>query len=271
VDGLAVLAHWDAYLGAMGRAERTRQAYGYWCMKFLVRSGYPQLDAVTEDMVNDFLDSIGNRAPSKASAIHALKSLFGYAHDRGLIAADPTRWVKAKNPPKPEPVSLSEEELTRLLIAAAWRHPRRAWTLMLCYSLGTRRGELAALEPADVDLEAGEVHLRVTKGDRPRTVPLGPTATAAVEALRPWWNGTVLGGLHPSTVNLWASQAGRDAHLPPSKTHAHVLRRSFAKHLSLRGVSVEVISKLLGHSSLAVTTAYLSVERDEKARAVALL
>ena len=271
MDGLAVLAHWDAYLGAMGRAERTRQAYGYWCMKFLVASRYPSLDAITEDMVNDYLDSIGNRAPSKASAIHALKSLFAYAHDRGLIASDPTRWLKAKNPPRPEPVSLTEEELTRLIYAAAVHNPRRAWTLMLCYSIGTRRGELAAITPADVDLDTGEVHLRVTKGGRPRTVPLGPTAMAAMEALRPWWNGTVLGGIQPSTVNLWASQAGRDAGLPASKTHAHVLRRSFAKHLSLKGVPVEVISKLLGHSSLAITTAYLSVERDEKRKAVDLL
>lgn len=271
MDTLAVLSAWDTYLGAMGRSDATRRAYGYWATKFLVWAKYPALDQITEEHVTGFLDTIGNRAPSKASAVHGLKSLFEYCWRRGLIRENPTQYLKAKNPRHPEPESLTEEELARLIYCSAMQHPRRAWTLSLCYALGTRRGELAQVAPGDVDCDGGEVHIRHTKGDRPRTVPIGPTAHAALTALKPIWNGSVLGGIAPSTINLWMNQAGRDAGLSPSKRHAHVLRRTFAKHLSLKGVPVEVISKLLGHSTLAITTAYLSVEREEKRAACELL
>jgi integrase len=94
-------------------------------------------------------------------------------------------------PPKrkrPAPHIYTQSELTALLDAARHMTPTnglRAWTcatlLGLLACTGLRIGEALRLQNADVDWKAGLLHIRHGKGDRPRWVPLHPTA---VQALR---------------------------------------------------------------------------------------
>ena len=52
---------------------------------------------------------------------------------------------------------------------------------------------------------------------------------------------------------------------------AHVLRHSFGSNLLEKGASVVSIQKLLGHSSLRVTSRYLHQDTDKLTEAVNLL
>ncbi len=57
-----------------------------------------------------------------------------------------------------------------------------------------------------------------------------------------------------------AGRAGVD-----KRTHPHGLRHTFADELRAAGVDVVVISKLLGHSSIAVTSRYLDHLTNDRA------
>jgi integrase/recombinase XerD len=180
--------------------------------------------------------------------------------------------VKLREPPRKPAVALSDDELRQLLINAAWRdirrglHPRRAWTMMLCYALGTRREELCSITPDDVDRSAGQVLIHGKYG-KTRYVPLGPTALAALDELAPYANGNVI-GIRPQTFGHWVKEAARLSGFPRPKHRPHTLRKTFATHLKRRGVPIDVISELLGHSSLAITQVYLATEENERRDAV---
>jgi len=86
---------------------------------------------------------------------------------------------------RPTPYLWSPEEIRRLLDGArALRSPLRAATHEALFGLlavsGMRIGEALALQRDGVDLDAGVITIGEAKFDRPRLVPLHPTATKAL-------------------------------------------------------------------------------------------
>jgi integrase/recombinase XerC len=145
--------------------------------------------------------------------------------------------------------------------------------LELLYASGMRVGELVGLDLADVKI--GERLARVRgKGRRERVVPFGRRAAAAVESYLPhrarWRTGAVTDD-DPLFVN---QRGGRltdrsvrrilDAAVRRTATihrlHPHALRHAFATHLLEAGMDLRAIQELLGHSSLATTQVYTSVD-----------
>jgi integrase/recombinase XerD len=270
VGELSVIHRWDRYLAALGRSESTRKAYRYAVVRFLADAMPEEIAAVTEEQVTSFLASLGAHSPAKRTYLHGLQSFFSWAERRGHVAKNPVGYLKPAPPRRPPVVALEPEELTRLVYAAACRAPRRAWAIILCFATGTRRRELAHIAPVDVDEVSRTILLRVTKGDRPRRVEIGPLAEAALEGLRPWYNGTILGGVNEQTVTSWAHQAARDAGLYEKVRHrpAHVLRASFVTALLNDGVPVQVVAGLVGHEELSTTTRYAAVTGYQRRAAV---
>ena len=68
------------------------------------------------------------------------------------------------------PLVLSQEEVSRLIQAAA--NLRHRTILMVLYSTGIRRAELAHLRPEDIDKERMLVYIRQGKGGKDRQIPL---------------------------------------------------------------------------------------------------
>lgn len=265
------VARWVSWLRARGDSESTIRLYTYGVFRLLHERSFGNLRDVTEDDVVDFVNSIGAHSVARTHYLRGVRSYFTFCVQRGLVDRDPTAGLKLKKRPHRPAVALDEEELTRLLIAAAWRSPRRAWTLMLSFGLGTRRMELAAIQPDDI--QGDTVFLRECKGGRTRRVELSPIAKVALEELRPWYNGTVLGGIRRQTITEWAHQAAKDSGLLSKVQHrtSHVLRASFATYLLRKGTPLEVVRDLLGHANVATTNAYLAVEPEERREAVARL
>jgi site-specific recombinase XerD len=139
--------------------------------------------------------------------------------------------------------------------------------LTLLYRSGLRISEALALKPSDIDLKRHTARVLHGKGDKATVRGFHPSAT---DALARWIdtrkslglrNGplfcTLAGGpVYPQYVRLLlerlAGKAGVD-----KRVHPHGLRHTFADELRAAGVDVVTISKLLGHSSIAVTSRYL--------------
>lgn len=141
--------------------------------------------------------------------------------------------------------------------------------LTLLYRSGLRVSEVLSLRPSDIDMAKHSIRLRDTKSGRAQTRGFHPSAD---DALARWLDtrkaagignhGTRLfctldgGSLHPQYVRNLLHRLGEHAGIG-KRVHPHGLRHSFAFELEQAGTPVTVISKLLGHSSIAVTARYL--------------
>ncbi len=269
---LSLVRHFDWYLASNQFAETTRRNYRYWVYRMLAETCPEDFREVTEDHVAAFLESLGSRTANKVQCLHALRRFFGWCYRRGYTSTNPAEHLMPRKTIRPPVAAYSDEELARLLIAAAvpGKGERRAWTLLLQYSLAARRLEVARLRTADVDVRNGVAFLRETKGDKPRNVELGPLALAAIEGLRPWSNEYVTGGIHPQTVTAWGKQAAADAGLHIKSMHrsSHILRATAATKMLNQGIPISVVSEILGHSDVAVTSRYLATTKEQRVAAV---
>jgi site-specific recombinase XerD len=176
---------------------------------------------------------------------------------------------------------LTPAEVTVLLDGCSRRAPtgiRNRALLTLLYRSGLRVGEILALRPADVDLTAHTVRLLETKSGQPQTRGFHPSAGDALarwldtrKALgigrrRAGHGGAGAGGrlfctlagdpLSEDYVRAMMRRLAARAGIA-KRVHPHGWRHTFAVELEAAGTPVTVISKLLGHSSVAVTARYL--------------
>lgn len=66
-------------------------------------------------------------------------------------------------------------------------------------------------------------------------------------------------GQYARKVKQWAQRVGK----PSSDYSTHSIRRSKPRHMYQQGEDIALISRLLGHKSLAVTLDYLGIEQDQ--------
>ena len=150
------------------------------------------------------------------------------------------------------------------------------------YSMGLRLGEGLRLQTGDIDAGHGRVHIRNTKGNKDRLVPL-PTKT--LQVLRRFW------GVHKHPTFLFPNRKRglTNAHLVRThldrggaqvamqevvkelrftkKISCHSLRHSYATHLLEAGVDLQELQKILGHVSLLTTSKYTHLTSHTTQRA----
>jgi integrase len=138
------IQHWlvvllDGDARARPRSQATLYAYFGSVRPFLDQwaTRYSHLREVTKNDIYAVLDPL--RGYQRNNAIHALRSLFGFAKKRGLVFANPTIGVKAHQI-DPEMVPMSEDEIRlieqlavapaqRLAVALAAEHAARTGTI----------------------------------------------------------------------------------------------------------------------------------------------
>ena len=131
-----------------------------------------------------------------------------------------------------------------------------------------RIGEALALKPKDLDRKAGTVRVLHGKGDKARTVGLDGGAWALFELWLQCRQKLGLSGRHtlfctldgqpllPSYCRALFARLGRKAGIE-KRVHPHGLRHTGAAEMRAEGMDVGIISKQLGHSSIATTARYL--------------
>jgi integrase/recombinase XerD len=150
--------------------------------------------------------------------------------------------------------------------------------LTLFYRSGLRISEALALKPSDISLTAHTVRVLHGKGDKATTRGFHPSADDALArwldtrrhlALRGPLFCTLSGApLHAQYVRQLLSRLAVRGGVD-KRVHPHGLRHTFAVELREAGTDVAVISKLLGHSSIAITARYL--DHLTNAQAIAAL
>ena len=245
------------------------------------------------------MERAGLAASTRRNTYAAMRAALDDAVADGLLAVNPVLRVRRPKATHQEAPSLSPDEAKRLLRGADGL--RYANVLRLILGTGLRRGEALALRWSDLRLDrseasitgslvrrGGELVVAETKSQRSRrTVSLSPAmvrllseqrARQAAERLRAgnWWEETGF---------VFATEFGRPADprnllratfLAAQKAElgsvsVHTLRHTYATTALLQGVPIHVVSRNLGHSSIAITADIYGHLTDEAAQSAALL
>lgn len=218
------------------------------------------------------LHSKGLAGRSLARMLSAWRGFYTYLiRDHGL-SDNPCTGLRAPKSPKTLPQALSPDEAARLVdlptdTAEAFRDKAM---FELLYSSGLRLAELVNLDPAQLDMSAGEV--RVTgKGNKTRIVPLGQFAIAALQAWLAMRDQLAKAGetalfvgqrgqrISPRVVQLRLRQWGIKQGIT-SNVHPHLLRHSFATHVLQSSGDLRAVQEMLGHASISTTQVYTHLD-----------
>ncbi|MBK9335700.1 MAG: tyrosine-type recombinase/integrase [Lewinellaceae bacterium] len=220
----------------------------------------------------------GQSARSVNRRLSCLNTYFKYLKKRGWVDHDPMRKVTAPKMGKRLPVFVQESEMAMLFaqipFPADYYGQKDRLILEILYATGMRRSELVGLKISDVDL--GRMVFRVLgKGNKERMIPFARYLAELIETFL-----RLRADTFPGTSEPWLFLDKTGQHIQPDRIYRvvrkylslvttaeqrspHVLRHSFATHLSNRGADLNAIKELLGHASLAATQMYThnSIER----------
>lgn len=291
-DILWISTFLEAQAAELDAARNTRLAYGRDLKDFLGWLAYRGLSFATADRshVEDYIiscEAAGLSKATRARRLSAIRQLYRFAHDEGWRDDNPALRIKGPGATRRLPVTLTEEEVTRLLDAARNKgkteteHLRNTALMELLYATGMRVSELVGLPAAAVRGDPRMILVR-GKGDKERMVPLSDPARAAVTAWlahRDAAEDTARRRGHPPNRHLFPGP-GAEGHLTrqhfhlllkdiavaagvsPAKVTPHTLRHAFATHLLAGGADLRVIQTLLGHADVATTEIYTHVLDD---------
>jgi integrase len=228
------------------------------------------LDAVTRLHVEM------KRTPRRANyTIRALSGLVQFACDRGLRPPldNPCRKVALYREQLRERF-MTEDEIGRAAdgIEQAERSgkigPHGAAGLRLALFTGARSGEITAVEWGQIDWHRKIIRLPDSKTNEPRTIHL---SEAALEVLRtiPRIGRFVIAGAREDEPykNLGRAWIIARKYAGLEDVRLHDLRHSYASLAASRGLSMQMIGKLLGHKVPATTQRYAHLARDAVAAA----
>ena len=204
--------------------------------------------------------------------LSSLRSFFKFLTREGYLKVNPIVILSSPKQEKHLPIFLTEEEVTRLIEAAASKDERglrdRA-ILETFYSTGIRIAELTGLSAEDIDF-IGSIVKVMGKGKKERIVPIGEQALAAIRSY--------LAKRKKQAEALFLNKSGRRISARGIRNivkkyitlasikqgvSPHTLRHSFATHLLNRGADLRSVQELLGHVNLSTTQIYthLTTER----------
>ncbi len=210
--------------------------------------------------------------------LSTLKTYFRFLLKRNYITTNPMLKVTTPKAGKRLPVSVGAADINRLLDQLELQEPgfessRDRIIIELLYATGLRRSELLGLTWDRIDF--GQNRLKILgKGGKERFAPFGEKLRLRLMSYRetsrlkfPDHHRFVIlddKGNTPdpkwlyNKVKRYLSGVSTIEQRSP-----HVLRHSFATHLSDNGADLNAIKELLGHASLAATQIYMhnSIEK----------
>lgn len=154
----------------------------------------------------------------------------------------------------------------------ACRNAKERAIVEVLLSAGIRVSELASLQVSDVNFHNMSIHVRKGKGAKERTVYINDLARTHLQAYL-MERGTLDNNLftnikkeplNPGGVRHILKTLGDRAKV--ENVHPHRFRRTFATGLASRGMDIQEIQKLLGHTNINTTLEYVFTS-DEKAHA----
>ena len=229
---------------------------------------------ITPGMIRSWMASLTLQKVQPRSInrkISSLKSFFRYCLVQSQITANPTKTIQVLKTKKRLPSYVEQDQMETLLKQTIFPDDFRArgdhLIISLLYHTGIRVSELVGLKSSQIDFPRSQLKV-LGKGNKERIIPLNGELLKRIKEY-----GQEKNELFPEAnfPNLLLTPRQK----PPTarqvydivkkylslvttadKKSPHVLRHSFATHLTGNGAELNAVKELLGHSSLAATQVY---------------
>jgi site-specific recombinase XerD len=263
---------WIAKLKSERYSPRTIELYAQIIRKYLKQDPLP-----TSMSIRSYLAKRLEGAASPARAANerkALKSVFTFLHDEGLWNTNPMSAIKSIRVRYRERRCPSEEDIQKLLSAECYHKTdttKFKMMLILLLDTGLRITEAASILKEGIDLRNMAIRV-IGKGDKERFVPISPITAALLQryiaSYCPNGHRYIFPG--DNELGYWDIRSFEKSlkkmcgRLGIEQITPHQLRHYFATVSLRNGAKLEVISRILGHSSVGITAdIYRHVMRDE--------
>ncbi|QOS98166.1 tyrosine-type recombinase/integrase [Brevibacterium sp. JNUCC-42] len=272
------------YMSSIGRSEETISGYKKDLVYFtrFLENKYnceSYIDEVTVSDIEEYLHYLkevrGYAPASRLRNLHTLRSFFSYAYKKELVVRNIALSVEKIKVQQKERTYLTDGEMERLVHTID--HALIRLVVFVLYMTGLRISECLNLTVDDVNLEEKVIHVVAGKGNKDRLIPISlrllPLLQEYLQEKRPKTGSPLFfctkktGMLSPVYVNKVITEAVRKLGWK-KKVTAHILRHSFASQLVKNDVNLVQIQKLLGHSSLNVTSIYTHTNLDQLSDAI---
>ena len=271
-------------LTLQGKRPKTQESYLRTLRRVRERIGKPLDKLTVPDLKTYFAELLETHSWSTVK-IDRCALVFFYTH----VLEREWQWVKIVKVPRKKtiPDILTQEETINVLCHL--EKFRYKVCLTTIYSMGLRISEALNLRPSDICSDKMRVHIRDSKGNKDRLVPL-PQVT--LHLLRRYWSTHrnphrlfpkyAATSYRISMTKYAMSRSGirgallgalRDCGIS-KKISVHSLRHSYATHLVEIGVHLRIIQDILGHTSPVTTAIYAKISRpaiDDSEEAINLM
>ncbi|HSU49107.1 MAG TPA: tyrosine-type recombinase/integrase [Segetibacter sp.] len=234
----------------------------------------PSLSAITPGFVRSWLadmrsDEIASKSLNRK--ISSLKSFFKYQMKVGEIKQSPMTTITSPKVGKRLPAFVAENDMENLKqyveFPDTWKGQTDKLLLDLFYATGMRLSELIGLSENQLDFANTQVKV-LGKGNKERIIPISKDLANQlidyIKRKKQYFSELPFN-------NLFINEKGKPLYpkyvytvvktnlslvTTLQKKSPHVLRHTFATHLTNNGADLNAVKELLGHSSLAATQIY---------------
>ena len=255
---------------AIGLSPRSIKFYKQTIKDFLLFTKKHIADITTED-IRIFLTykkNMGISSCSQDNIRRNLSSFFTFLNEEGLIEKNPIVRIKKIRQAIRLKESFTEQELETIRSSAVLIRDKAIIEFLI--STACRVSELVSVNIADVDFHNEQVMVR-GKGGKYRWLYLNARSIVALKAYldsRTDLSEALFVSGYCGTNRIRAAYIRNILHGIEKKTgikniHPHRFRRTSATLALRRGMSIEQVSKILGHASMNTTTLYANSTHDD--------
>jgi integrase/recombinase XerD len=209
--------------------------------------------------------------------ISSIKGFHKYLFLNDLSIIDPSKIIKSVKTSKKLPVTLSVEDIKKLIDSIDLKKSngiRDKSIISLLYSCGLRVSELINLNLTNLHLDDDIIRV-MGKGRKERLVPIGKNGKKDlinyIDNIRPSFSrrseskGVIYlsnRGKILSRKTIWNIIKVQNKRILADKNISpHTFRHSFATHLLEGGADLRIVQELLGHSNISTTQIYTHIDK----------
>lgn len=268
---IKIIKKFILFKAVAGRSKQTLNLYAREIDRILSRINKSFNDVTADDIRIYLAIRQAQDGISKVTAqneLRYLKSFFKWCSSEGLISKNPCERIESIKQDKKKKPALTDIEVER--IRESCRTSKEKAIVETLLSTGCRVSEMCNIRLNDIK---GNCISVIGKGGKERTVYLNAKAKIAIENY-----------LLERTVKspfLYPKSKGKNANQPCDKgaierimrdiaeragiekANPHKLRRTCATSALKRGMTIEQVSRMLGHEQLTTTQIYLDLSDDD--------
>jgi len=232
-------------------------------LAYFENKGVTHPDRINAQMIIEFL--LQFKEPATHSGYHSAIKI--YYEKVAKVGIEKFKYIERPRRNKKLPIVLSVEEVQRMFNVC--ENKKHKLILALLYSCSLRVSELINLKWSHIDRSRMIINIIQAKGNKDRQVGLNNKLIQLMtEYYREYksveyvFNGQNSVQYSERSVGEVVKQLAEKAGINNKRVYTHLIRHTSATHLVEKGTDINLIQKLLGHSSVKTTAIYTHISHN---------